>query len=119
MRLILIVAALSPFVLGQRTATLGLANGYLTLDIGSSTGVRIVKDAQVLASFKPSTSFDFAPFDKLSQRQYDGYVSSLVVRMSTTHHVAAITTLETLHSAFVPSGPPRGPLATLPRHARL
>ncbi|KAG8742233.1 hypothetical protein FRC10_001779 [Ceratobasidium sp. 414] len=68
----LIVAALSPFVLGQRTATLGLANGYLSLDLGSATGVRLVKDAQVLASFKPSTSFDFAPFDRLTQRQYDG-----------------------------------------------
>jgi hypothetical protein len=73
----LIVAALTPFVLSQRAPTLGLANGYLGLDIGSATSVRLVKDSQLLASFKPSDTFDFAPFDRLSQRQYDGYALSL------------------------------------------
>ncbi|QRV97243.1 glycoside hydrolase family 43 protein [Ceratobasidium sp. AG-Ba] len=67
-----IVAALTPFTLSRRTPSLGLANGYLGLDIGSTTSVRLVKESQVLASFKPSSSFDFAPFDRLAQRQYNG-----------------------------------------------
>ncbi|KAG8761979.1 hypothetical protein FRC11_011802 [Ceratobasidium sp. 423] len=70
----LILGALPLLAVGQRTPTLGLSNGYLNLDIGSAAGVQLVKDSQVLASFKPSSSaaFDFAPFDKLSQRQYNG-----------------------------------------------
>ncbi|KAF8594482.1 hypothetical protein BDV93DRAFT_458910 [Ceratobasidium sp. AG-I] len=70
----LIIAVLAPLALTQRTPTLGLASGYLNLDIGSSAGVRLVKDSQVLASFKPSAGgqFDYAPFDRLTQRQYDG-----------------------------------------------
>lgn len=76
-----IIALLAPFTLSQRTPTLGLASGYLSLDIGSTAGVRLVKDSQVLASFKPSPAgqFDYAPFDRLTQRQYDGYVSTLAV----------------------------------------
>jgi hypothetical protein len=72
----LILGALPLLALGQRTPTLGLSSGYLNLNIGSTAGVQLVKDSQVLASFKPSSAaaFDFAPFDKLSQRQYNGYV---------------------------------------------
>lgn len=75
---VFIIGVLAPFAHSQRTPTLGLANGYLSLDIGSAAAVRLVKDSQVLASFKPSaaTNFDYAPFDRLSQRQYDGYVST-------------------------------------------
>ncbi|KAH7320403.1 hypothetical protein B0J17DRAFT_697122 [Rhizoctonia solani] len=70
----LVLGALPLLAVGQRTPTLGLSNGYLNLNIGSTAGVQLVKDSQVLASFKPSSSaaFDFAPFDKLSQRQYNG-----------------------------------------------
>lgn len=72
----LILGALAPLAISQRTPTLGLSNGYLSLDIGTSASVRLVKDAQVLASFKPNAGgvFDFAPFDRLTQRQYDGCV---------------------------------------------
>ncbi|KAB5590615.1 hypothetical protein CTheo_5958 [Ceratobasidium theobromae] len=71
----LIISALPLMAMSQSGTTLGLANGFLDLDISSTARVRLVKDAQVLASFKPSASgtFDFAPFDRLTQRQYDGY----------------------------------------------
>ena len=76
----LILAVLTPLALSQRTPTLGLASGYLNLDIRSSASVRVVKDSQVLASFKPSAGqFDYAPFDRLTQRQYDGYVSIMAI----------------------------------------
>ncbi|KEP45918.1 putative glycoside hydrolase family 43 protein [Rhizoctonia solani 123E] len=70
----LVLGALPLLAVGQRTPSLGLSNGYLTLNIGSTAGVQLVKDSQVLASLKPSSSaaFDFAPYDKLSQRQYNG-----------------------------------------------
>ncbi|CUA71168.1 Cytochrome c oxidase subunit 1 [Rhizoctonia solani] len=70
----LILGVLPLLAVGQRTPTLGLPNGYQSLNIGSAAAVQLVKDSQVLASFKPSSSaaFDFAPYDKLSQRQYNG-----------------------------------------------
>ncbi|KAF8711946.1 hypothetical protein RHS03_01649, partial [Rhizoctonia solani] len=81
----LILGALPLLAVGQRTPTLGLSGGYLDLNIGSTAGVQLVKDSQVLASFKPSSAgaFDFAPFDKLSQRQYNGnyHTGDIVLRV--------------------------------------
>jgi hypothetical protein len=61
----------------QRPPTLGLQDGFITLDTPSFT-VQLVKDSQTLASLKPKPAFsnnplfDFAPFDQLTLRQYDG-----------------------------------------------
>lgn len=63
--------------LAQRTATLGLADGFLSFNTPSFK-LELVKDSQTLASLKPVPSFannplfDFAPFDQLTLRQYNG-----------------------------------------------
>ncbi len=59
-----------------QTATLGLADGFLTFNTPSFS-VQLVKDSQTLYSLKPgdgSSTFDFIPADKMSQRQYNGNV---------------------------------------------
>jgi len=62
---------------GQRTPTLGLQDGFLTIDTPSFS-IQLVKDSQTLASLKPkpafsnNPAFDFAPFDQLTLRQYNG-----------------------------------------------
>ena len=51
---------------------LGLDNGYIDIDT-ANFNVRIVRDAQVLASLTPAgDSFDFLPFDLLSARAANG-----------------------------------------------
>jgi hypothetical protein len=64
----LILTALSPWVMGKLVPTLGLTKGFVGLNIGSAASVQLVKDAQVLISFKLDTggAFDFAPFDWLA-----------------------------------------------------
>lgn len=58
-------------VLGQRD-TLGLADGFLTFQT-KNFDLKLVKDAQILASLKPSgESFDFLAFDYLPMRAGDG-----------------------------------------------
>ena len=60
--------------------TLGLADGYLDFST-TNFNIRLVKDAQVLASLKPTSSnFDFSPFDYLSYRAANG-----------NHHLGDIT----------------------------
>ncbi|KAI1179580.1 hypothetical protein F4777DRAFT_574885 [Nemania sp. FL0916] len=51
---------------------LGLSGGYITINT-TNFNVKIVKNAQVLASLTPSgSSFDFLPYDKLSVRANNG-----------------------------------------------
>ncbi|KAI2642107.1 hypothetical protein GGS21DRAFT_291280 [Xylaria nigripes] len=69
-----IFAALGLLVLGVRSQNddLGLDDGYLTFNT-TNFNVRIVKDAQVLASLTPAeSSFDFLPFDLISDRANNG-----------------------------------------------
>ncbi|KAH8598858.1 hypothetical protein B0O99DRAFT_659818 [Bisporella sp. PMI_857] len=48
--------------------TLGLSNGYITLNT-KNFNAQIVRDAQVLVSLKPAgESFDFLPYDYISRR---------------------------------------------------
>lgn len=55
-----------------QTDNLGLGNGYIEIAT-PSFNARIVRDAQVLASFKPAgDSFDFLPFDLLKVRARHG-----------------------------------------------
>ncbi|KLU90838.1 hypothetical protein MAPG_09364 [Magnaporthiopsis poae ATCC 64411] len=63
---------LSGFVLagvaGQGTDALGLRNGYINLTT-ANFNLRLVRDAQVLASLKPAgDAFNFLPFDYLPRR---------------------------------------------------
>ena len=52
--------------------TLGLKDGYLNISI-ANFNVKLVKDSQTLASLQPTDStFDFSPFDYLSQRAANG-----------------------------------------------
>ncbi|KIJ36493.1 hypothetical protein M422DRAFT_261043 [Sphaerobolus stellatus SS14] len=76
----LVFSHLYPTVLSQsRTPTLGIADGLISLDTPSFS-VQLVKDSQTLASLKPKGSaaqtnngtFDFAPFDQLANRQFNG-----------------------------------------------
>jgi len=77
--LLLIFSSLWRPALSQANATLGLADGFVTLD-SPSFSIRLVKDSQTLASLKPKGSatqtnngtFDFSPFDQLSNRQFNG-----------------------------------------------
>ena len=63
-----------------QTDTLGLADGYLNFTT-ANFNIKLVKDAQVLASLQPSGStFDFSPFDYLSQRAANG-----------NHHLGDVT----------------------------
>lgn len=65
---------LVPFSLGQSSSdALGLSDGYLSFST-ENWDLELVKDAQVLASLKPTTlsSFDFSPFDVLSDRAANG-----------------------------------------------
>jgi hypothetical protein len=73
---ILQLACLSTLAIAQsRTPTLGLADGFITLDTPAFS-VQLVKDSQTLASLKPKGSasqtnngtFDFAAFDQLVNR---------------------------------------------------
>ncbi|KAI1432128.1 hypothetical protein GGR50DRAFT_625115 [Xylaria sp. CBS 124048] len=58
-------------VQGQKD-NLGLDDGYLTINT-ENFNVKIVKDAQVLASLSPAGSdFDFLPFDLISDRANNG-----------------------------------------------
>ena len=52
---------------------LGLENGYITVET-ANFNIKLVKDAQVLASLQPSnnTTFDFLPFDYLPFRAANG-----------------------------------------------
>lgn len=70
--LVSILGAL-PFCLCQSTDNLGLSDGYLSFST-DNWDLELVKDAQVLASLKPTTlsSFDFSPFDVLSDRAANG-----------------------------------------------
>ena len=57
-----------------QTPTLGLSDGFLSLDTPQFTA-QLVKDSQTLYSLKPkqgSSNFDFIPADKMTQRQYNG-----------------------------------------------
>lgn len=80
-------------VLAQGNPTLGLADGYITLD-SPSFSIKLVKDSQTLASLTPkpafpnNNKFDFVPFDQLSLRQYNGESSqSLIQRLDVTQHL--------------------------------
>lgn len=57
----------------QTNDTLGLADGYLSFTT-QNWNIKLVKDSQTLASLKPSgdSSFDFSPFDVLSERAANG-----------------------------------------------
>lgn len=58
-------------VAGQDTDTLGLGNGYINLTT-ANFNLRLVRDAQVLASLKPAgDAFDFLPFDYLPRRAHN------------------------------------------------
>ncbi|KAF8578674.1 hypothetical protein K439DRAFT_1417005 [Ramaria rubella] len=74
------IAYLSCLVFSQsNTPTLGLADGFISLDTPSFS-LQLVKDSQTLASLKPKGSasqtnngtFDFAAFDQLVNRQFNG-----------------------------------------------
>ena len=66
--------------------TLGLKDGYLNFST-SNFNVKLVKDSQTLASLQPKGStFDFSPFDYLSQRANNGnyHVGDLTLRYRQT-----------------------------------
>jgi hypothetical protein len=67
---VLFIGSLIGLTLGQDT--LGLQNGYVNIST-RNFDVRLVRDAQVLASLKPAgSSFDFLPANFLSRRARDG-----------------------------------------------
>ena len=72
MRLVLSSLLLITSVSAQED-NLGFENGYITVET-ANFNIKLVKDAQVLASLRPSTNdaFDFLPFDYLPFRAANG-----------------------------------------------
>ncbi|TLS31603.1 hypothetical protein PpBr36_03683 [Pyricularia pennisetigena] len=59
-------------VFAQTNDTLGLGNGFITLNT-TNFNAKIVRDSQVLASLKPNGDiFDFLPFDYIGRRARNG-----------------------------------------------
>ena len=94
----LLLAFLSPAL--SQTPTLGLADGFITLD-SPSFAIQLVKDSQTLASLKPKPAFsnnpifDFVPFDQLSLRQFNGNYYPCLLALGADDRITnqAITTL--------------------------
>ncbi|TCD10523.1 hypothetical protein EZ449_09260 [Pedobacter frigidisoli] len=66
--------AQSPWVpLSKKPSTLGLENGFITLDAGAFN-LKLVKSSQTVASLQPKSvkDFDFVPSDSLKVRSSDG-----------------------------------------------
>lgn len=78
MRLFAYLTALTVWIVSvhSQTATLGLADGFLSFDT-PNFAVELVKDSQTLYSLRPKSgsepgAFDFIPADMMTERQYNG-----------------------------------------------
>ena len=77
---VLLFLYLCASVVYAQSDALGLADGYLNFST-ANFNLRLVKDAQVLASLQPANSnFDFSPFDYLPYRAANG-----------NHHLGDVT----------------------------
>ncbi|KAK2060952.1 hypothetical protein LY76DRAFT_674604 [Colletotrichum caudatum] len=75
----LILASINSFVNGQINDDLGIRNGFIEYKAGQISG-QIVRDSQTLASLRPSSGFDFLPFDFLSN-----------LSINCAHHLGDVT----------------------------
>ncbi|RHZ64939.1 uncharacterized protein CDV56_108448 [Aspergillus thermomutatus] len=67
-----VVVSLLALTVRSQSDDLGLTHGYISLST-ANWDLKLVKDAQVLASLQPKgTSFDFLPFDYLQNRAANG-----------------------------------------------
>ncbi|KAK2028026.1 hypothetical protein LX32DRAFT_721074 [Colletotrichum zoysiae] len=75
----LILASINSLVNGQINDDLGIKNGFIDYKSGQISG-QIVRDSQTLASLRPSSGFDFLPFDFLSN-----------LSINSAHHLGDVT----------------------------